>query len=256
MDLTLRETGFYESGSQSARAWTESWVRASVYRPACGAGRLSSFPANAPVADFLCPMCAEQFELKSQKTPFRRKVADGAYKTMCERLASSENPNLFLLNYDRLNRRVTNVAVVPKQFFVRDMIEERKPLGPTARRAGWVGCNILLDQVPASARIFLVRDSAVRPKEAVLEDWRRLLFLRDEGEEARGWLMEVMRCVESLGRREFALHDVYRFEEHLSEVYPNNRHIREKIRQQLQVLRDHGYLEFVSRGSYRLSRPA
>ncbi|MCA8963005.1 MAG: hypothetical protein KDC38_20925, partial [Planctomycetes bacterium] len=33
------------------------------------------------------------------------------------------------------------------------------------------------------------------------------------GEEARGWLMEVMRCVESLGRREFALHDVYRFEE-------------------------------------------
>ena len=35
-------------------------------------------------------------------------------------------------------------------------------------------------------------------------------------------------------------------------LHPDNRHVRDKIRQQLQVLRDHGYLEFVSRGSYRL----
>jgi type II restriction enzyme len=28
--------------------------------------------------------------------------------------------------------------------------------------------------------------------------------------------------------------------------------VKQKIRQQLQVLRDHGYLDFVSRGYYRL----
>ena len=61
-----------------------------------------------------------------------------------------------------------------------------------------------------------------------------------------------MKCVETLGRREFTLQDIYAFEAQLSAIYPNNRHVRQKIRQQLQVLRDHGYLEFVSRGFYRL----
>jgi type II restriction enzyme len=38
----------------------------------------------------------------------------------------------------------------------------------------------------------------------------------------------------------------------LSSKYPGNRHVRPKIRQQLQVLRDSGYLEFLSKGTYRL----
>jgi hypothetical protein len=45
---------------------------------------------------------------------------------------------------------------------------------------------------------------------------------------------------------------VYAFEGALSNLYPNNRHVQQKIRQQLQVLRDRGYLEFLSRGRYRL----
>ncbi len=56
----------------------------------------------------------------------------------------------------------------------------------TARRAGWVGCNILLGDVPASGKIFLVRDGEIRPKSEVLDEWRRTLFLRDESLEARG----------------------------------------------------------------------
>jgi type II restriction enzyme len=200
-------------------------------------------------------MCGEQFELKSQKGAFGKKVLDGAFGTMCERLASSDNPSLFLLNYDRVRLAVTNVIVVPKQFFVRDIIQERKPLAPTARRAGWIGCNILLNEIPASGKIVLVRNGQEQPKESVLAQWRRLLFLREENEDARGWLIEVMKCVELIGRKEFELQDVYAFEGRLKALYPNNRHVREKIRQQLQVLRDHGYLEFVSRGFYRLRSP-
>jgi len=33
--------------------------------------------------------------------------------------------------------------------------------------------------------------------------------------------------------------------------YPNNNFIKDKIRQQLQLLRDKGILEFTSRGNYR-----
>jgi type II restriction enzyme len=242
----------YSSGSQNARAWTERWVKDQLYCPNCGNPKINQFPANQPVADFVCPSCSEEFELKSQKSPFGKRVTDGAYRTMCERLAASNNPNLLLLNYDLANLSVKNAFIVPKHFFVREIIEERKPLAVTARRAGWIGCNILLSQIPPSGKIFFVRDGQPLAKEAVLAEWKRTLFLRDEGSEARGWLVEVMKCVESIGKNEFELDDVYRFESQLSQLYPNNRHVKQKIRQQLQVLRDHNYLDFVSRGYYRL----
>lgn len=135
---------------------------------------------------------------------------------------------------------------------MREIIEQRKPLAATARRTHWIGCNILLDQIPTSGKIFYVQNGQLQPKESVLAQWQKTLFLRDEGLEARGWLIEVMKCVESIGKQEFDLDKVYAFENRLSRIYPQNRHVRQKIRQQLQVLRDRGYLEFVSRGYYRL----
>jgi type II restriction enzyme len=242
----------YLSGSQSARAWTERWVRDQVYCPNCGNQKIDPFPANSPVADFLCRTCNEEYELKSQKTKFGAKVLDGAFRTMCERLAAANNPNLFLLSYNRKELAVTNLFVVPKQFFVREIIEERKPLALTARRAGWIGCNILLRQIPNAGKIFLVRDSLAQPKELVLAQWQKTLFLRDQTAEARGWLVEVMKCVELIGKQEFSIDDVYAYEKKLSLLYPNNRHVKQKIRQQLQVLRDRRYLDFLGNGHYRL----
>ena len=242
----------YSSGSQSARVWTERWVKDWVYCPNCGSPHISQFPANSPVADFFCPSCSEEYELKSQKSPFGTKVVDGAFRTMTERLAANNNPNLLLLNYNFTQLSVVNAFVVPKHFFVQEIIEKRKPLATTARRAGWIGCNILLKDIPPSGKIFFVRDGVPLPKDDVLAQWQRTLFLREEESEARGWLIEVMKCVESIGRQEFNLNDMYAFEAQLSQLYPNNRHVKQKIRQQLQVLRDRGYLDFVSRGYYRL----
>lgn len=44
------------------------------------------------------------------------------------------------------------------------------------------------------------------------------------------------------------------FEDEMHAAYPQNSHVREKIRQQMQVLRDLGYVEFAARGEYRLLR--
>jgi type II restriction enzyme len=109
-----------------------------------------------------------------------------------------------------------------------------------------------LSRIPSSGKIYFVRDGLPLPKDSVLAQWKHTLFLREENVEARGWLIEVMKCVESIGKKEFELDDVYAFETQLSGIYPNNRHVKKKIRQQLQVLRDRGYLDFVSRGYYRL----
>ena len=73
-----------------------------------------------------------------------------------------------------------------------------------------------------------------------------------ESPETRGWLLDVMKCVESLGKRDFTLEEVYAFERHLGELYPGNQNVKPKIRQQLQFLRDRGFIDFVSRGNYRL----
>jgi type II restriction enzyme len=61
-----------------------------------------------------------------------------------------------------------------------------------------------------------------------------------------------MKCVESLGKRDFTLDEVYAFERQLGELYPGNQNVKPKIRQQLQYLRDRGFIDFVSRGNYRL----
>jgi len=69
----------------------------------------------------------------------------------------------------------------------------------------------------------------------------------------KGWLLDVMLCVDNIGKRKFTLNDIYAFENELSRLHPQNKHIKDKIRQQLQFLRDKGYLDFVSRGYYQLT---
>lgn len=243
----------YTSQSQRVRVLSEAWVGQSIFCPNCGQTDIGRYENNRPVADFYCKNCTEDYELKSKKESMGEKVVDGAYRTMLERLTGNNNPNFFLLNYDPKSFAVIDFLVIPKHFFVPEIIEKRKPLTPTARRAGWVGCNILLNHIPQTGKIFFVRNKRVEQKKKVLTEWKKTLFLRDEKESsAKGWLLDTMLCVEKLGKPEFTLDDVYVFETELSKIHPENRHIKDKIRQQLQVLRDKGYLEFVGRGRYRL----
>lgn len=244
----------YKSLSQQARVLTEHWARTCAWCPQCGTHPLFQYPGNRPVADFFCNQCGEEFELKSKNGAPGRKIVDGAYSTMMERLHAHNNPNLFFLRYNLSAMQVVDFLVVPRHFFVPGIIEKRPPLPSTARRAGWVGCNILLHAIPPSGQIPLIKQGIVRDKAQVMAQWQKTLFLRETTElSAKGWLLDVMRVIERINQPEFTLRDVYTFEPELSFLHPNNRHIKDKIRQQLQVLRDRGYLEFQSRGRYRLT---
>ena len=138
----------YKNPSQKIRILSEHWVNQQVYCPNCGQLDISRYGNNSPVADFFCSSCSEDYELKSQSKMFGAKIVDGAYGTMLARLAGSQNPNLLLLNYTKGGMSVRNLLVIPKYFFVPEIIQERKPLSSLARRAGWVGCNILLESIP------------------------------------------------------------------------------------------------------------
>lgn len=243
----------YVSGSQKARNWTERWVADWMYCPNCGAAKLSQFPANKPLADFYCPECQDQFEVKAKKgRSFGRSIANGAYHTKIERLKSDTSPNFILIGYQINAPQVHSVCVIPKHFVVPAIITKRPPLSPNARRAGWVGSNILLAAVPEAGRIYVVRNGALEAKQSVLSKWQKTSFLRSTASEGRGWLIEVMKVIDLMGRNEFTLSDIYTFEHQLGRIYPNNHNVRPKIRQQLQVLREAGFLEFLGQGRYRL----
>lgn len=253
LSFNTRLSGEYISSSQKIRVLTEDWVDRQIYCPNCGHLNIDKYGNNKPVADFFCSDCHEDYELKSKRDPVGSKIVDGAYRTMIERLRGSNNPNLFILNYDLYNFSVLNFLVIPKHFFIPDIIERRKALSQTARRAGWVGCNILLQSIPRTGKIFYVKDKQIKPKEKILAEWKKTLFLREEKEtKAKGWLLDTMICIDKLGKKDFSLDEVYAFENMLSIKHPDNRHIKDKIRQQLQLLRDKGYLGFVSKGVYKL----
>jgi type II restriction enzyme len=112
------------------------------------------------------------------------------------------------------------------------------------------GALILLHKIPQDARIPIVAAGAARPAAEVRRAYKRLRPLEKIKAEKRGWTLEVRSVVQALGKMEFTLADVYGHAGALAKRHPNNRHVRDKIRQQLQVLRDLGLVEFLGRGSY------
>ena len=129
------------------------------------------------------------------------------------------------------------------------IIEKRKELSPLARRAGWVGCNILMSQIPEFGKIFYVKYGVPKSRDEVLESQTE--FVKPTNIAVKGWLLDVLLCVERIKKPEFSLDDVYAFESILQAKHPLNRNVRAKIRQQLQFLRDKGLIRFVGRGRYQ-----
>ena len=252
LNLYSSISDIYNSNSQKIRVLTETWVNEFIYCPNCG-NNLSEYENNRPVADFYCFKCKEDFELKSKKDKIGKKIVDGAYSTMIERLQSDSNPNFFFLNYDKSSLDVQNFIVIPKHFFVPEIIEKRKPLSSTARRAGWIGCNILLDTIPNSGKIFYIRNGKEESKDKILNSWNKTTFLKQSMNlESKGWLLDIIKCIDKINKNDFTLNELYQFENYLKLKHPNNNNIQAKIRQQLQVLRDKSYLKFESRGKYKL----
>ncbi|MCX6909183.1 MAG: restriction endonuclease [Verrucomicrobia bacterium] len=242
----------YKSPVQKARVVSEGWGHDNLYCPHCPAPVLISSPPNTQAVDYVCPRCGLPFQLKSQSSPLGNRIVDAGYEAMMRAIREDRTPNLFVLHYARDYWEVRNVILVPHFIFSASAVEKRKPLAATARRAGWVGCNIVLRNIPLEARINLVRDGNVESPARVRDQYRRLEPLKEIGVQQRGWTLDVLHLVQSLGKREFTNAEVYAFERRLEELHPDNRHIRDKIRQQLQVLRDRGFLVQVERGVWAM----
>ena len=287
--MTGKLAADYHSGAQRARVVSEAWGEENLFCPNCSSPKLTWLEPGHPASDYSCPACGFWYQLKSQKSRIGNSITDGAYAAMMEAIKKDRAPSYFFLHYDLATWTVRNLLLIPHFAFPPSAIIKRPTLAATARRAGWVGCNFDLHRIPAEARIAVVRTIApssppspmgermggelvklksprtgsrpaqsrgemviITPPDVVRAKFRKVKPLKDISVRERGWTLDVLNDVRSLGKQEFTNGDAYTLAEHLEQLHPDNRHVRDKIRQQLQVLRDAGLLLHVGRGVWRL----
>ncbi len=250
LDFTLGNN--YKSKSQIARVVTEEWGAGNLYCPACDSNKVVQVPPNTKAIDFTCPVCQQPYQLKSCRTWNENRVVDAGYSAMIAAIRSNNVPNLFVLQYSPA-WLVQNILLVPYFFFTESVIEKRKALGKLARRKGWVGCNILLSQIPTDGKLRVVSNGLETRSDEIRKQFQRIKPLADLNVRLRGWTIDVWKVIQKLNKSDFLLSDIYQYEPELAALHPGNQNIRPKIRQQLQVLRDLGFISFALRGHYSLT---
>lgn len=242
----------YKSASQQARVMTEPWVAQYLFCPNCG-DELVSFKANTKAKDFYCVSCLEEYQLKSSKKSMRSIISGADCDTFVACIKSRKQPSLILLRYENVSsqKRVKEIFAIPRKYIRLEMVQRRKPLPPGTKREGWVGCNIDIRTIPESHRVWFYKDGISLLKEHVISAWHKALHKKSHKQKTISpWTEDVWECVKQLPTENFFLKDIYAFETILSQKHPDNKHVRDKIRQQLQVLRDVGRIGFKGKGMY------
>ena len=139
----------YKSKSQIARIKTEEWALKSLFCPICGKTFTES-SNNTKVYDFSCVECEQFFQLKAHAKKIGKKLIGSEYYSFIKSLEESIIPNFLLMHYELEEGEiiVQRVIFIPKTFITPEVVEKRKPLSSTAKRAGWTGYNLLLDKIP------------------------------------------------------------------------------------------------------------
>ncbi len=249
----------YTSKSQIARIITEKWVEDNLYCPKCGRP-LKKYNDNTPVYDFYCDHSdeiitnqifnRENFQLKSQSKPISNRVIGAEYNKTIQSLKNGNFPSLILLSYDIKTHQVTEVIFVNRMAITKSSIKPRKPLSENAKRSNWQGCYIDLKAIPKIGFIWVIKNNSIRKKDYVMKEWERVSSVLQGSFTKRTWISDIIKCLDILPEK-FTLKDVYKkCEKHLSKLHPNNKHIKEKIRQQLQILRNKNFIIFDGSGVY------
>ena len=239
----------YTSQSQRSRVLSEAWFAENGYCLACEANKLTQSAPNTKATDFSCLVCGHRYELKTFLKRPPKSLPDGAYSSLMNRINSHSAPTLCLLERN-ISWQIQSLVAIHSCFLTPWAVEQRPPLSQKARRAGWVGCNIRLDRIPPDGEIMLIESGVVFPEADVRKRFQRYLPLASLTMAQRGWAALTLGIVRRLEKRTFFLSDLYAREAEFETVYPHNRHVREKIRQQLQYLRDLGILTFKGSGRY------
>ena len=160
----------FVSAAQATRVALETWASFNLYCLNCERDVLGQLPDNTPVADFECTECGSRYQLKGKNGRIGKKLPGAAYRPTIEAIRTGRMPEYVLVEFDTRFATVVFVDAFPGRMITEDRIEARKPLTATARRAGWQGCNIIVEGLD-HVRIVA---PAGRDRGHVREKWRSL----------------------------------------------------------------------------------
>lgn len=135
----------FKTGTQRARAIVEAWGDHNLYCPNCTSPLLVAL--DDAVGGLDCPRCGSLFRIKGQKARIGHSITDGPYTALMRAIRRHEAPSFFVLHYDAESWTVRDLLLIPGGALVPSAIEK----GPDG-----VGCRILLDSLPAAARIPII----------------------------------------------------------------------------------------------------
>lgn len=137
--------------------------------------------------------------------------------------------------------------------FVKEVVEDFYYLANNENTGKIEKSNLLkvkeiLSQIPQQQKIILPKIDI--PNNEKQDD---LIQIDNEiiSNSLKGWKLQVFNLIKMHANSEFTLKEIDYFENQLKEIYPKNNTIKDKIRQQLQFLRDIGLIEFLGNGKYR-----
>ena len=144
--INFGEAAIYASRSQVARVAIETWAARNVLCWRCN-GALIPAPPNTHLLDAICVNGKHEVQVKAFSGIAGDKITGAAFEPIRKRLFEGVLPDYLLISYDRPREVVVLAEYIDGETIVRERIVRRRPLSVTARRAGWVGAVIDLQDL-------------------------------------------------------------------------------------------------------------
>ena len=142
------------TSKQQLGAKGERAVREKVSCPRCGRVRhLTPLQANFPCADLICKFCGflaqvKTYTLKTPSNALPTRIPGAGWKVQHEQIMAGIYHGLYLVGYR--GKRLVRIDYVPAHILQGspDVFEPRRALSAKAKRAGWLGFEYNIEQLP------------------------------------------------------------------------------------------------------------
>ena len=236
-----------KSNQQAVKNATEAWAAENLYCPKC-LGKLAVLKANVEVKDFDCLKCKETYQLKARKTSIGKTITGADYFCMRQAIVGNTHPSIFLLQYDPKTGFVLNVLAIHKHCISVSCLKKNK--SPVKGRPGKYLSKFLLPKILRSGRVPIVSFGNEIPKKTVKRLWADAESISEVMSSYRhGWKRELVLYIDQLGTS-FRTEDAYGCAARLKRKFPNNKTVKEKIRQVLRDLMREGLIRSTRREHY------
>lgn len=109
---------------------------------------LKRLPSNFRCADIICDFCGYLAQVKTttqqRVNDLPRSLLGAAWEPLNQRMVAGIFFPLFIVAVSP-DQRSRAIYYLPADLQSPEMFQQRKPLSPTARRAGWTGYQLRLD---------------------------------------------------------------------------------------------------------------